>query len=331
MISLFSSTLQNPVGKAGFFIFLLVISASGCDIINREARESVVVQVEDQKLTAKEFAQQLARRLKDLDSLSAKDPAIVSRSKEEIIKAFITRSLTIRWAHQNKITISEVEIEDEVRHIRSAFPDDLAFRKVLAEENLSFSEWREGIKFTLLEKAVFSSLQKRIQPPTDAEMKAFYESSKDFYRHKEKIYMRHILLSDQARADIIKAEAKGGDFAVLAKKYSIAPDAKEGGLIGWMEKGSVDYFDPLFTRPIGVTEGPIKSPFGYHLVRIERKMAAGVPSFEEAKDSVKKRILAAREQSEYISWLDKQIRETKILKDWQFINKIEVQTKGRNE
>lgn len=331
MISFRLPSLKNPVGFAGFFIFSILGLASGCDLLNRQARESVVVQVEDQKLTAKEFSQQLARRLKDLDALSAKDPNIVSRSKEEIIKAFITRSLTIRWAHQNKITISEVEIEEEVKHIRSAFPDDLAFRKVLAEENVSFSEWREGIKFTLLEKAVFASLQKRIQPPTEVEMKAFYEANKDFYRHKEKIYIRHILLSDQARADIIKAETKSGDFAVLAKKYSIAPDAKDGGLIGWIEKGSVDYFDPLFARPVGVTEGPVKSPFGYHIIRLERKMAAGVQSFEEAKESIKKRILAAREQSEYISWLDKQIRETKILKDWQFIDRIEVQTKGRNE
>jgi len=321
---------KNPAIKTGFFIFLSLVLSS-CDLLDRKIQEKVVVQVDDQKLTAKDFSQQLARRLKDLDALSAKDPNIISRSKEEIIKAFITRSLTIRWAQQNKITISEVEIENEVRNIRSAFPDDLAFRKVLAEENISFSEWREGIKYTLLEKAVFKAFQKKIQPPTDTEIKNFYDANKDFYRHKDKIYLRHILVADLARAEVLKKDLAKVDFQELAKKYSIAPDAKEGGLIGWIEKGSVDYFDPLFGKPLGSVQGPIESPFGVHLIRVERKLAAGITPLDEARPSIIKRILAAREQSEYISWLDKQIREIKISKDWDFLNSIQVQTKGRNE
>lgn len=315
----------NPVLLSGFFIFF-----SGC-LENKETTQKVILRVENIDMSAQDFSRQLARRLRHLDALSAKDPTIVSRTKEEIIKSFITSSLTQLWAAENNISVSDVDVEKEVAAIRKTFQDDLSFRQVLAEENLTFFDWRESIKKRLLEKEIFKFLAKQIQEPTDQEISAYYNANKDQFKRPERIFIRQIVVDDEARLDAIKKILSKEGFAAAAQKYSIGAESKSGGVVGWIEKGSVDFFEPLFKLPIGLYSKTIQSPYGYHLVTIEKKLPAQVLKLDDAKKEIREKLVALREQSLYISWLDAQIKKRKIMKDVEFIRDIEVVTKGPNE
>ncbi|MBE0439200.1 MAG: peptidylprolyl isomerase [Gammaproteobacteria bacterium] len=81
---------------------------------------------------------------------------------------------------------------------------------------------------------------------------------------------RHILLKTKQEADTIKQQlANGGDFAKLAKKYSICPSGKKGGDLGEFGPGTmVKAFDNVvFKLPVLKIHGPIKTKFGYHLIQ----------------------------------------------------------------
>ncbi|MDF1589345.1 MAG: peptidylprolyl isomerase [Gammaproteobacteria bacterium] len=81
---------------------------------------------------------------------------------------------------------------------------------------------------------------------------------------------RHILLKTKQEADTIKQQlAKGGDFAKLAKKYSICPSGKKGGDLGEFGPGTmVKAFDNVvFKLPVLKIHGPIKTKFGFHLIQ----------------------------------------------------------------
>lgn len=318
-------TILNPVLLSGFFIF-----SSGC-LEKKDTSQKVILRVENIDMTAQEFSKALARRLRHLDALSAKDPTIVSRTKEEITKNFIIGSLTQLWAAENNILLSEVDIDKEIHSIRVKFQDDFSFRQVLAEENMTFFDWREGIKKRLLEKEVFKFLNKQIQAPTEQEVSTYYNSNKELYKKPERIYIRQVLMDDEARLEAIKKAIAKEGFTAVAQKYSSGSEAKEGGVVGWVEKGSVDFFEPLFKAPIGVYSKLIQSPYGYHYIQIEKKLPAQILRLEEVKKDVKEKLIALREQSLYISWLDTQIKKRKIMKDVEFIKDIEVVTKGPNE
>jgi peptidyl-prolyl cis-trans isomerase C len=286
--------------------------------------------VNDHVLSTKEFSNQLARKLKDLDALTAKDPNTVQRTKQEISRSFIVKGLTLDWARAQSISISESDLDKEVEKYRANYPDDLSFRRLLAQENLSFSEWREELRYSLIERAVFKKLNERITPANEAEIKRYYEEHKDQFKKKDRIYLRQILTEEQGKSDIMKTEVKTKDFAEVAKKYSIAPEAKNGGLVGWIEKGSVDFFDPLFNSAVGsVTQ--IKSPFGFHVVKVEKKAPASTLSIEEARSQIVRALTAQREQAEFVKWLDAQLRSSKVLKDNDLINAITVETRANNE
>jgi peptidyl-prolyl cis-trans isomerase C len=310
------------------FVFLL---AFGCTQNTEKIANKKILQVNDHSMTTKEFSHRLARRLKDLDALAAKDPQTVLKAKEEIVNTFVTQVITLDWARFQKVEVSENDLDSEVKKIRASYPDDLSFRKVLAQETISFSEWREQLRFTLIERAVFKKIDEQISEPGAQEIKSFYEDNKDDFKRKERIQLRQILVDEEAKAELLKSELKKSDFAELARKFSIAPESKNGGLVGWIEKGSVDFFDPLFALSQGQVSKIFKSPFGYHIARIEKKQAASISSLEEARPAIIRRMKAQKEQALYLALMDRLVRGAKVLKDNDLINSIRVDTTMGNE
>jgi peptidyl-prolyl cis-trans isomerase C len=321
--------IKSPA-KTGLFILSLFFVVGGCTSNYQKLSTKPVARVNDHILTAKEFSNQLARKLKDLDALTAKDPSTVQRTKEELLRAFIVKSLTLDWARAGSLIVSENDLDKEVNKYRANYPDDLSFRRLLAQENLSFSEWREELRYTLIERAVFKKLNERVKPTTESEIKHYYDEHKEQFKRKERIYLRQILTDEQGKADLLKSQVKTKDFAELAKKFSVAPEAKAGGLVGWIEVGSVDFFDPLFKSAIGsVTQ--LKSPFGFHVVKVEKKAPASIMPIEEARNQISRTLMAQREQAEFVKWLDAQLRSSKVLRDNELINSIVVETRTENE
>ncbi|MGZ3745765.1 MAG: peptidylprolyl isomerase [Pseudobdellovibrionaceae bacterium] len=314
----------------GLFILNVFFIGNGCTSNYQKLSAKPVVKINDHILTAKEFSNLLARKLKDLDALTAKDPSTVHRTKEELLRSFIVKSLTLDWARANSLAITENDLDKEVDRYRSNYPDDLSFRRLLAQENISFSEWRENLRYTLTERAVFGKLNEHIKPPTESEIKQYYDEHKDQFKKKERVYLRQIVTDEQGKADLLKSQVKTKDFAELAKKYSIAPEAKAGGVVGWIEIGTVDFFDPLFKTAIGsITQ--FKSPFGFHVVKVEKKAQAAILPLEEVHNQIIRTLTAQREQAEFVKWLDAQLRSSKVLRDNELINSIVVETRTENE
>ncbi len=80
----------------------------------------------------------------------------------------------------------------------------------------------------------------------------------------------HILVKTQQQATELKAQLdKGADFAKLAKKHSLCPSKKKGGDLGEFRRGQMvrAFDDVVFKRPLLKVHGPIKTKFGYHLIK----------------------------------------------------------------
>ncbi len=327
MISLMNLILKSPA-FSGLFAFILTV---GCQPNYPKLVNKPIVQVNEHSLTTKEFAGQLARRLKDLDGFTAKDPQIVRQAKDQIINDFIIKSLVTDWARTKNISVQESSVDSLVDKYRSHYPDDLSFRRLLAKEHLSFSEWREKLRHSLIEQEVFKKIGEKIRPPGEDEIKKYYAEKKDQFKKKERIYIRQIVVDEMAKAELIKASSKTKDFSGLAQKFSNAPEAKSGGLVGWIEKGTVDFYDELFDLQVGAISQIIKSPFGYHIVKIERKSPPTSATLDEARPGIVRELTAKREQAEFVAWLDKQIRSSKVMKDYDLLNAINVDTRGEDE
>ena len=81
---------------------------------------------------------------------------------------------------------------------------------------------------------------------------------------------RHILVDTEAKCNELKAALEGGaDFAQLAKEHSSCPSGRQGGDLGSFGPGQIKEFDTVvFSAPVNVVQGPVKTQFGYHLLEV---------------------------------------------------------------
>ncbi len=134
---------------------------------------------------------------------------------------------------------------------------------------------------------------------TEQALKDFYERVKERFTTQERRHGRHILITigdgvDDAaakkKAEEFTAQAKGGaDFAQLAKDNSKDPgSAVQGGDLGWAQRGMFvgPFEDALFAMAVGEIRGPVKSDFGYHVLKLDEVEAGHVKTFEEARAEV---------------------------------------------
>jgi peptidyl-prolyl cis-trans isomerase C len=125
---------------------------------------------------------------------------------------------------------------------------------------------------------------------TDDRLKARYETFIKEKTGQDEVHARHILVKTEAEAKSIISELdNGADFAALAKKYSTDPGAGSGGDLGYFSRGNMvkEFADAAFALPQGqYTKTPVKSEFGWHVIKVEDHRAGKPPSFEEARQEV---------------------------------------------
>jgi peptidyl-prolyl cis-trans isomerase C len=126
---------------------------------------------------------------------------------------------------------------------------------------------------------------------TDARLKQAYEKKVAAASKELEVHARHVLLKSEADAKAVIAELdKGVDFATLAKTRSTGPTAANGGDLGFFTRDQMvkEFADAAFAlKPGEYTRAPVHSQFGWHVIKVEGRRAAKVPSFEESKEELK--------------------------------------------
>jgi len=138
------------------------------------------------------------------------------------------------------------------------------------------------------------------QSLSDADLHAAYEKNKSRLEVPEKRHARHILITGKddaaalAQAQQVLAQAKAGkDFGELAKQYSQDPgSAHNGGDLGWAERSSfvAPFADALYGMSVGEIKGPVKTQFGYHIIRLDEIQAGKSKSFDEARSELESQL-----------------------------------------
>jgi peptidyl-prolyl cis-trans isomerase C len=140
----------------------------------------------------------------------------------------------------------------------------------------------------------------------EAEHKVYEEAVKQV-KNEEEVHARHILVPTEDEAKAILAQLKGGaDFATLAKEKSKDPGAAEGGDLGYFTKEQMvpEFADVAFKLNKGQLSDPVKTQFGWHIIKVEDKRIKPTPTFEQVKPQIENYV-AHRAQAEIVENLRK--------------------------
>jgi peptidyl-prolyl cis-trans isomerase C len=124
---------------------------------------------------------------------------------------------------------------------------------------------------------------------TDAAMRKVYEEAASQMGGDEEVRARHILVESEDEAkQIVEELKKGGDFAEIAKKKSKDPGASDGGDLGYFTKEQMvpEFSKVAFELETGKISDPVKSQFGWHVIKVEDKRKRKPPEFEQVKPQI---------------------------------------------
>lgn len=124
---------------------------------------------------------------------------------------------------------------------------------------------------------------------SDEAAKEFYDAQVGSVEPQEEIKARHILVATEEEAlAIIDQLDAGGDFVELAKEHSTGPTGGDGGDLGYFTPGTMvpEFNDAAFALQAGETSAPVKTKFGWHVIKVEDRRIQEVPGFELVKDQV---------------------------------------------
>lgn len=147
------------------------------------------------------------------------------------------------------------------------------------------------------EEALQETLIRRELEPllTEEALRARYQRDVAAAPREEEISARHILVPTEAEARAIAIEARrpGVDFADLARRRSTGPGAREGGDLGFFRRGDMiaEFATAAFAlQPGQITATPVRTQFGWHVIKVEARRTVAPPSFEEARAEIRARV-----------------------------------------
>jgi len=138
---------------------------------------------------------------------------------------------------------------------------------------------------------------------TDSEVREYYDENLESFKIPKKVVARHILIKVSPDADpetvkktkekalkILKLAREGKDFAGLAKKYSEGPSRNNGGYLGEFTKESMikPFADKAFSMKAGEISDPVRTRFGWHIIKVEKVIDAHTTPFKDAEKDIRK-------------------------------------------
>lgn len=294
-------------------LFLLLPALCNSEIVDR-----IVAIVNEEIITlgdVEEFVEvEKAEKIK-----SIRDYFLGLKLREKL-ELLIEDRLIRQEAKRMGIEVGEGEIDQVVEGIkRKNLISDDELKENLKRENISYESFRQGIRDAIIRERVISRMVTPELNLDDRKLREYYDLHKDEFKEEE-VRLRQVFISgvrEDSRERAKKALSliiKGVPFDEVAKEYSDEPSGKYGGDIGFVKKNDLipELRDALKGKAKGEITDIIRSPYGYHILRLEEIKGGDPPPFDEVKEEIKRRLILEESQKRYREFVEKLKRKSYI-------------------
>lgn len=170
------------------------------------------------------------------------------------------------------------------------------------DQEAEYKALLEESKKALLKSYALNKLISSVNP-SEEELKKYYGEHREHFKNPASRTASHILVESEEKADEVSKKIEEGlSFEEAASQYSTCPSKENGGSLGEFTRGKLvpEFEDHAFSMEIGEVSKPVKSQFGYHIIRLEDKKEEDEKSFEEVKEKVKTQFTRLEQQDIYL-------------------------------
>lgn len=315
---------------AAVAIFTLSISVMGCKMIEKtpEAiQKTVYATVGDEKITKADMDEEMKATIDQLKQQYGDDYANNEKIKDQLkqmkvqyLNAMVNEKLMLKNAESVGVTPTDDELNEyadkQIEQLKQAYPDDAQFQQVLEANGFTEDSYKDyakkQYKLQKVQEAIFADVE-----VTDDDAKAYYDENKDSqYTVGAGANAAHILIAEKgsdgnidfdaslAKANEVKAKLDAGaDFAQLASEYGTDGTKDKGGDLGFVAYNQANYDQDFLAGFKQLSEGqisdPIKSQFGYHIIKATGIKDEVVTPFDDVKEQIKSQLLQQQQSKAF--------------------------------
>ena len=304
-------------------LFLFIINGCG----SQKQTDPAIASVNGDKITQSEFDRHYNLIKNDFESKQnsvldeTKDKDLIDRIKSATYDDLVMQKLIRQDAEKQGIKVDSAEVDGVLNNFKQSknSTDTDGYQKFLAAVNLSEKDLRAQIEISQLYDKLMDKVAGSITV-SDADAQKYYKDNPTMFEDRGGIQIYHILVATEEQAAEVMSKIKqGGDFAALAKQYSIDPGSKDkGGDVGLVNEST--NFVPEFKKaalalqPGQLSPQQVKTDYGYHIIKAGEKKAATQMSFEQIKEQLKQKLAKDQKDQIFTTYLE-QLKNNADIKD----------------
>jgi peptidyl-prolyl cis-trans isomerase C len=313
-------TKRKEEMKKSLALFISAIFLSflgGCGQWGVGLPEHVIAQINEEQISVEEFDREFKELI--LEPGREVKGTNLGNLRQEYLDQVIERKILVHEARRLGIKVSPEELNQAIAEIKMDYPGE-GFGEKLGLKGMTLEEWKLRLEEKLLaEKVVRSAFHSRGKID-EKEALQYYKEHPSSFQIGQKVRVRQIVVADGEDAiQILKRLKKGESFEKLAMEKSLGPEKDQGGDLGYFSQGEKPAeFDHVFNMETGTISEVIKSPYGYHIFKLEEKIEPRQIPFEEAELGILQQLEQKKGEENYQKWFQdlKGKAKVKINKKW---------------
>jgi peptidyl-prolyl cis-trans isomerase C len=275
---------ESTMRSIAIGLILVLVVFGGAEAAKKSQRpkskeEVVLAKVNDTTITMADFEEAIS-------ALPPQQQFLALTNSEEFLDSLVKRELVFQEAERQKLD------------------NDPLVKQIMAK-----------LRKEVLIQALLRRVMEKVNDVTDTEAKGYYQKNKEKFKTPEKITASHIVLKTEEEAQAVLAALKEGqDFADLARKHSIGPRAAQGGFLGSITRGEMpkEFDQVAFNLPVGKTSDIVKTPFGFHIIKVTERTAPRQLAYGEVAQQIQQRLRAERQQEAIREFLDGLLKKATV-------------------
>ncbi|MGA2193095.1 MAG: peptidyl-prolyl cis-trans isomerase [Nitrospirota bacterium] len=294
--------------KAFKVLAVICILSSGCSQAKEKGPLSpALATVNGAPVSVRQFKDRLLFLNLSFGNLSGRTSA-GKDAKMDLLSQLIYEEMCVQEAKRLGIAVSAREVDERLaqaggpagRGIEGEDFDPGRYREILSRE-------------MTVEKLIQSVYSKTRVTREQAE--AYFNLHAQEFKRPARVHARQIVVASLGEAKAVQKELQAGaDFAAVARVRSLSPDSGSGGDLGYFSRGDMppEFESVVFSLKPGRISEIIKTPYGYHIFKVEDFQQAQSPDFREAEPEVVKRLTQETGEAEFERWRDGLRARTKV-------------------
>jgi parvulin-like peptidyl-prolyl isomerase len=303
-------------------ILIVMISLAAADVV-----EEIVAIVNDDIITLSQFKQyhdslyQMLRSQFQGDELEKQ----YTKAKDELLNNMITDLLLLQLAKQKQLNVVEW-VKSYIDNVKKEnnIESDTQLKQALLEQGMNYEEFLKQIEDNAMRQAVIASEVERSIVIEEAEAVNYFKLHQEEFIEPEEYRLRAIYLTseeknqeelDEKKTQIEEKVKAGEDFVALVGEYADSPLKDSQGDLGFIKKGQLDKIleQAVVKLKVGEVTPWIQAKNGWYLLKLEEKKESRLPTYEEVKEGIGKRLFAEKRAKKLDDFL-KEIRAKSYIK-----------------